>query len=1143
MGISLQQYRLQIGLFIGSTRSRRKGKLDNSKKSESCLTARLTLLLLVMCFIQSFSNSHFVSSNKTRSENPTNINQYYPSFFLQSEPSSYIKSLQANLYEILNPGGQVGRMSNFWARYINGNRKRGIKLCHWNIGGGYLCNKMDTIRNLVDEYSPHIVGISEASFMPNHSLDDVKIENYKTFFSKTLSNSQLNTSRLAVYVHQDVAATVREDLMDEEFSSVWLEVGLPRQKKFLVSHIYRDWQFIRQQNQNSLTIPEQLRRWDIFIKQWEKAISLGSEIHVQGDFNLNFLDFQDLDNLNSSTQSSKLSSLILALKTRIIPQGFCQVVQGITRMWPGTESTLLDHHWTNREDKVAAVHEYFQGASDHKMICITRTTKRIISKPKLIRKRIFKDFEPQSFLEAVSKTSWLDVYLCEDLEMAVNMVSEKLNTILDEMAPVKVIQVRTNYAPWMSRETKQKIKERDKAQEKASVTKNIEDWEEYKRLRNTVNNTLKIEKKNWQGQKLREFGGDSSTVWKNVKNWLGWTTGGPPTKLIKDGYMYTKPMDMARIMNDYFVTKVRNLRNNLVPSPGDPCALIRRLMSNRTCSLKLKCVHPDVVLKIISGMKSSSSCGVDSIDSRILKLAKHQLVPVITHIVNLSIKNQKFPDSWKQSKVIPLHKKEEVTNPKNYRPVSLLPILSKVLERVIFEQMINYLENNKLLHHSHHGFRASHSTLTALVEMYDQWTEALEKDEATAVVMLDLSAAFDVVDHSILIQKLEILGFEECTVSWVSSYLSGRSQQVYIEGSLSDPLPLEAGVPQGSILGPLLYILFTNDLPEVIHDHVTGSEHEPEVGQGEEQAGLQAEEGDLQHHQQYHHKCQECGGLCIFADDSTYTVSNRDMDELEQVIKVKYQSIAEYMSRNRLVLNSDKTHLIVITQGRNQPRITLDTGSEKIEPRSEERLLGITVSNDLKWSRHIRDGKKSLISILTSRINALNKVASYSSFKNRKMIANGVVMSHITYLIQLYGGCSEYLLSALQVLQNRAARVVTKLDWYTPTETLLLQCGWLSIRQMIQYHSILLLFKTKMSRKPVYMYSQISHTFQKDTRLSTMGGIKDIRRFKSTRANQSFLPRTIKYWNENLPSEIRRETKIDIFKKKLRSWIKTDVKI
>ena len=150
------------------------------------------------------------------------------------------------------------------------------------------------------------------------------------------------------------------------------------------------------------------------------------------------------------------------------------------------------------------------------------------------------------------------------------------------------------------------------------------------------------------------------------------------------------------------------------------------------------------------------------------------------------------------------------------------------------------------------------------------------------------------------------------------------------------------------------------DSSEVVHDHVTGPEQVSapeilhEVGQGEDQAGLQAEEGDLRHNQQYNHKCQECGELCIFADDSTYIVSNRT----EQSIKLKHQPIAEYMSRKRLILNNDKTHLIVITQGRNQPRITLDTGSEKIEPQSEERLLGVTVSNDLSWSRHKRDGKK-----------------------------------------------------------------------------------------------------------------------------------------------------------------------------------------
>ena len=152
------------------------------------------------------------------------------------------------------------------------------------------------------------------------------------------------------------------------------------------------------------------------------------------------------------------------------------------------------------------------------------------------------------------------------------------------------------------------------------------------------------------------------------------------------------------------------------------------------------------------------------------------------------------------------------------------------------------------------------------------------------------------------------------------------------------------------------------------------------------------------------------------------------------------------MTKNKLILNSEKKHLLVMTSARNHLNhqnfgITLDTGTEIIEPGHEERLLGGIISNDMKWNSHVRDSEKSLTTILTSRINALCKVSAYSSFKTGKMIANGVMMSHITYLIQLYGGCSEQLLSSLQVLQNKAARLVTKLDWRTPTRTLLLQCG------------------------------------------------------------------------------------------------------
>ena len=145
--------------------------------------------------------------------------------------------------------------------------------------------------------------------------------------------------------------------------------------------------------------------------------------------------------------------------------------------------------------------------------------------------------------------------------------------------------------------------------------------------------------------------------------------------------------------------------------------------------------------------------------------------------------------------------------------------MSKILERVIFNQVIEYLNTNNLLHPNHHAYRAQHNTTTALIQMYDGWLQAVESDQLAGVCMLDMSAAFDLVDHDLLIQKLELYGFDESILGWTQSYLSGRRQCVVIEGCLSKLLPVNTGVPKESILGPLLYTIFTNELPEVIHEH------------------------------------------------------------------------------------------------------------------------------------------------------------------------------------------------------------------------------------------------------------------------------------------------------------------------------------
>ena len=223
-------------------------------------------------------------------------------------------------------------------------------------------------------------------------------------------------------------------------------------------------------------------------------------------------------------------------------------------------------------------------------------------------------------------------------------------------------------------------------------------------------------------------------------------------------------------------------------------------------------VDTDEVLKLIKGLKLSIATGIDYIDTRTVKLCAEKLAPIIAHIINLSITSSTFPNIWKWHKVIPLLKSptSDPLMPKSYRPVALLPILSKLLEKAVFNQFVKYLEENGLVHPNLHGSRAGHSTATALSQLYDTWVEEVEQGNMVGVLICDQSAAFDLCDHYILIEKMKLMGVGEQSAKWFMSYLSGRKQSCMVDGQLSAPLDLpQCGVPQGSIGGPIMWLLFT----------------------------------------------------------------------------------------------------------------------------------------------------------------------------------------------------------------------------------------------------------------------------------------------------------------------------------------------
>ena len=297
------------------------------------------------------------------------------------------------------------------------------------------------------------------------------------------------------------------------------------------------------------------------------------------------------------------------------------------------------------------------------------------------------------------------------------------------------------------------------------------------------------------------------------------------------------------------------------------------------------------VLKTIQSIKPTTATGVDYIDNKTLKLVAREITPALTQIINLSISTNTFPSLYKWSKVTPLLKKNALDPilPASYRPVNQLVGLTKIVERCVFGQLVNYLEENSLLHPNQHGGREGHSTTTTLIQMHNQWMEDLKDGKVVAVTMVDQSAAFDVCNHEIIKNKLKLLGLN--SVDWVSSYLSGRTQSCAIGASLSSALSLPpASVVQGGVGSGILYNVMTCDLPDIVHD-----QHEVSIE-------------DKNHH------CREDGDMVTFVDDATCYFGHSDPAEVTRVINKNFSEIENYMHANKLKINSDKTHLLVMAK-------------------------------------------------------------------------------------------------------------------------------------------------------------------------------------------------------------------------------------
>ena len=407
---------------------------------------------------------------------------------------------------------------------------------------------------------------------------------------------------------------------------------------------------------------------------------------------------------------------------------------------------------------------------------------------------------------------------------------------------------------------------------------------------------------------------------------------------------------MANSFNDFFASIGDTLASKI------PFSFFNPPIKKTNSSFKFSSVSPDFIHSQFTKLPNGKATGLDSLSTRLLKAGIPQFQTPLTHIFNSSLQSGDIPPEWKTARVTPIYKDGSLTDVSNYRPISVLPVTMKVLERTVHYQFYEFLTLNNLITPHQSGFRKSHSTTTALSHFLDKIHHDMDNGRCCGVLFLDLKKAFDTVNHDILLQKLEGFGVEGTERLWFHSYLTNRMQRTIIDGSLSDPRTLTCGVPQGSILGPLLFILYINDLP----DSIT--------------------------------KCS----VMLYADDTALYFSHRDPAEIERILNMEFASVSEWFKVNRLTLNAGKTKFMIFGTSKrltSTRELIVKILNETIEHVKVFKYLGVQLDCTLSFSNHI----DYIARKVNSRLAVLGRASRYLDTKLLLTLYKALILPHFDY--------------------------------------------------------------------------------------------------------------------------------------------------
>lgn len=721
-------------------------------------------------------------------------------------------------------------------------------------------------------------------------------------------------------------------------------------------------------------------------------------IVIIGDFNINFF------NLNSSVLQC------------FNAYGFCEVLNEPTRVTCNSAS-LIDQIFVNNTDIITNSGTINTDLiSDHSLIFCELTIDRKNSKQKFIEHRSFKYFDERNFLNDLHSTPWDDIFYINNINTKVTLMSTYIQRLFDIHAPIRTVRVNKPAAPWLSDTLKIIMSQRDAAFRKFKRNRTTANWQNYKELRNYALASIRREKSAYINFLHNQ--NNSSKFWKTLKNMN-----------IHSKKNINLPPDLINPseINDYFLSIFENNTADI--------KTINYYNNNKfqddSIIFQFKSADASTINDIINNF-TSNAAGWDKISLHMLKLCIPHISPHITHIINCCLEIGYFPDFWKIALIYPLAK---ISNPSSYndlRPISLLPILSKVLEKVVYIQLYNFAIDHNILPPEQSGFRKGYSTTTALLNISDNIIRAIDNKLISALILLDFSKAFDKINHEILCAKLKYYGCNNVVLSFFRSYLFDRYQKVEIDNQSSSLGIISSGVPQGSVLGPLLFLLYTADIFNIV----------------------------------------KSVSVQLYADDTQlmYTFKAAEHENVTLKINHDLNAISLYAKSHNMKLNPQKSVAMlfgtkhILNNLKNNMLLVLN--NDVLEWVDVSKNLGVYFDNDLRFRNHVSQLLKSTyvkLKLLYSNRCLLN-------FKIKKQLCETLILPVLYYCLIMYFPCLDFFTKTrLQKVQNSCCRFIHSLRKFDHISKKITDLKWLNIENTWKMHLLTLTHKLMMTSTPEYL--------------------------------------------------------------------------